>query len=321
MTSLHLTVGIPASGKTSWARSWVLEDLDLPEDQRKRYRVNRDDTRSYLGLKHGQNEALVSKVQQQTVRNLLQDGFDVVVDDTNLVPKFAKEWLKIAKHFGAEVVWHDEFLKVDVRTCIDRDRNREAQVGADVIIRMAQRARNWKRPTLSEEPDLSAFEPYHGTPEKPKAFLVDIDGTIAMNGEGRDNPNRGWFEWHRVGEDLPIQRVIDIVRHLEAAGLEPVFVSGRDEECFASTRSWIYEYVYGVTVPEAISFSAAHPITLFMRPYRDNRKDSLVKLEIFDKWIRDNFDVQFAIDDRDQVVRAYRDVLGLTVLQCAPGDF
>lgn len=305
MTSLHITVGIPASGKSTWAREWVAED---PTDRR---RVNRDDTRTFLGLKHGDNEPFVTEVQQHIVRLHLSRGESVVVDDTNLVPKFAKEWLKIAQEFSAEVVWHDEFLKVDPRVCIDRDRNREAKVGADVIMRMAERAKQWKRPKLSEVPDLSGFKPYHGTPGKPKAYLVDIDGTVALNGDSRDNPARGWFDWHRVGEDKPNEKVVTLVRAID--GLLPVFVSGRDAACRDITSDWIRREIW----PERFDWV---PV-LHMRPEGDNRKDSLVKLEIFDREIRDNYDVQFAIDDRNQVVRAYRDVLGLTVLQVADGDF
>jgi hypothetical protein len=59
---------------------------------------------------------------------------------------------------------------------------------------------------------------------------------------------------------------------------------------------------------------------LYMRPEGDMRKDAIVKLEIFDNEIRDNYDVQFALDDRNQVVEAYRSI-GLTVLQVTDGEF
>jgi hypothetical protein len=36
--------------------------------------------------------------------------------------------------------------------------------------------------------------------------------------------------------------------------------------------------------------------------------------------VRDNFDVQFVLDDRDQVVEMWR-AMGLTCLQVAPGNF
>lgn len=303
MSTVHLTVGIPGSGKTTWAKAWVAED---PQN---RIRINRDDTRAFLNLKHGEDEQFVTAVQHASIHAALINLVDVVVDDTNLVPKFAKELLKIAKECDAEVEWHEEFLNVDVRTCIDRDRNRDASVGQDVILKMAERAKQWKRPTLSEEPDLSHFAPYTGTPGKPEAFLVDLDGTIAHN-----DGHRGFFDWAKVGQDDPVEVIIRIVRAMERDGLEAVFVSGRDDVCYDDTYEWITRHVYRPT-------GKFRDFALFMRPRADQGQDSLVKLEIFDRYIRDNYDVKFALDDRNQVVRAYRDVLGLTVLQVRDGDF
>lgn len=310
MTRLLLTRGLPASGKSTWARAWVREDRGL------RSRINRDEMRIALGIKHGENEALVTEVQQAAVRACLAGGRDVVVDDTNLNARFAKEWLKIARRFGIEVEWHDEFLDVPVQVCIDRDQDREATVGYDVIMSMYQRYLRGgkpKRPVI-EESDLSVFAPYEGTPGKPKAFLVDLDGTIALNGPDRDHPSRGYFDWHRVGEDLPATVIIDIVHHFERQGLKPVFVSGREDVCENETINWIIDHVYDGLLPYT-------PIKLLMRKEGDKRADDTVKLEIFDGHIRDHYDVQFAIDDRDRVVRAYRNTLGLTVLQVAEGDF
>jgi len=52
----------------------------------------------------------------------------------------------------------------------------------------------------------------------------------------------------------------------------------------------------------------------------DGRKDAVVKREIFDREIRDNWRIVGVFDDRQQVVRMWR-ALGLTVFQVAEGDF
>jgi hypothetical protein len=57
-----------------------------------------------------------------------------------------------------------------------------------------------------------------------------------------------------------------------------------------------------------------------MRQTDDNRKDSIIKEEIYDAHIRGKYNVLFVLDDRDQVVQMWRS-LGLTVLQCNEGDF
>jgi len=57
-----------------------------------------------------------------------------------------------------------------------------------------------------------------------------------------------------------------------------------------------------------------------MRATGDNRKDSIVKKEIYEGIIKPVFDVKFVLDDRNQVVEMWRS-LGLTVLQVADGNF
>jgi hypothetical protein len=57
-----------------------------------------------------------------------------------------------------------------------------------------------------------------------------------------------------------------------------------------------------------------------MRPAGDMRKDAIVKRELFDRHVRDRYDVTCILDDRSQVVDMWRS-LGLTCLQVAPGEF
>ena len=58
-----------------------------------------------------------------------------------------------------------------------------------------------------------------------------------------------------------------------------------------------------------------------MRETQDNRKDSIVKHEIYTTCIKDRWDVLFVLDDRNQVVDMWRNTLNLPCLQVAEGDF
>ena len=57
-----------------------------------------------------------------------------------------------------------------------------------------------------------------------------------------------------------------------------------------------------------------------MREEGDRRKDNIVKYEIFNKFIRDKYCVNYVLDDRNQVVEMWRK-LGLRTLQVADGNF
>lgn len=59
---------------------------------------------------------------------------------------------------------------------------------------------------------------------------------------------------------------------------------------------------------------------LFMREKGDFRKDSIVKKELYEKYIQDKLNCLFVIDDRKTVCQMWRSI-GLTVFQVAEGDF
>jgi predicted kinase len=297
MTRLLITRGLPASGKTTFARKL----------QPRVVRVNRDDLRRML---HGEriysqwSESQVTHAQRAAVEALLRAHADVIVDDTNLRNKTVREWAEMAARLGASFEVHD-FTDVPLEECIRRDFERGApdQVGEEAIRRMHARylaGRNLPLPV----PYISDISPsvYAPDPELPPAMLVDIDGTVALMGD------RGPYDWASVGNDLPNPAVITAVRAMHAAGNAIIFCSGRDAVCRPETEAWLDLLV-------AVPYEA-----LFMRPEGDGRKDSVVKREIFDREIRDRWRVIGVFDDRQQVVRMWR-ALGLTVFQVAEGDF
>lgn len=135
MTQLILTVGLPGSGKSTWAREWVAED------PARRARVNRDDLRAMLRgqLVWGDRdlEAQVTAAQRAAVAALLADGVSVVVDDTNLNPARRKILVGIGQAAGADVVIHQ--MDTPLEECIRRDALRppHQRVGEAVIRRLA----------------------------------------------------------------------------------------------------------------------------------------------------------------------------------------
>lgn len=298
MTRLLITRGLPASGKTTFARKLQPHVV----------RVNRDDLRRML---HGQRlftqwaEGQVTRAQQAAVEALLRAHADVIVDDTNLRARTVREWAELAARFGATFEVHD-FTDVPLAECLRRDAERsgEERVGEEGIRRMHGRYLAGQHLPLPV-PYIDPGGPgrvYDPDPELPAVVLVDIDGTVALM------TGRSPYDWGRVGEDAPNPSVIAAVRAMHAAGHAIVFCSGRDAVCRAETQAWLDHYV---DVPYE---------GLFMRPEGDSRKDAIVKREIFEQEIRDRWRVIGVFDDRRQVVRMWRE-LGLTVFQVAEGDF
>jgi hypothetical protein len=138
-----------------------------------------------------------------------------------------------------------------------------------------------------------------------QAWIVDLDGTLALR------TDRHWFDWHRVGEDLPNEPVVAVVRALITCGYQMIYMSGRKEQCRYQTTEWLSVNVSGTAL--------AAP--LFMRADGDNRPDEIVKRELFEKHIAGQFDVTGVIDDRSKVVSMWRNELGLTCFAVAEGNF
>lgn len=145
------------------------------------------------------------------------------------------------------------------------------------------------------------------TPSKPRAIICDIDGTLAHRQE-IGGIARSPYDWHRVSEDMVDENIAELIRKLNASGLWIAIFSGRDSVCHAQTTKWLND--------NKIPYDG-----LYMRPQGDNRKDSVVKRELYEKHIKDKYDVLCVLDDRNQVVKMWREELGLTCLQVAEGDF
>ena len=264
-------------------------------------RVNKDSLRE---MAHGgryagrQTEAQIVAMRDAVVEEMLKRGVSVIVDDTNIAPVHESRLREIAAETNSRFRVVD-FSSVPTEVCLARDAQRTGseRVGKDVILRQAGelKRRGAVKPPIEAQPYVPALG-------LPTCVLVDLDGTLAIKGP------RSPFEWHRVGEDAPNQPVVDLVRSLDAVGEKIIVLSGRDGVCRAESQEWLDREV----VPG---------LSLIMRPEGDGRRDDVVKLELFNKFIRDRYDVKFVLDDRQRVVDMWRRVLGLTVMQVAPGDF
>ena len=136
-------------------------------------------------------------------------------------------------------------------------------------------------------------------------WIVGVDGTLALRG---DRPS---YDLSRVGEDQPNTPVVTVVRALIRDGNQIRYMSGRMERCRRPTVMWLRRHVNPATAP-------AH---LWMRANDDTRPDQVVKRELYEEHVRGRYEVEGVIDDRDRVIRMWRDELGLTVLQVADGNF
>lgn len=303
--------GVPASGKSTWARAFVKQNRDFVI-------VSRDGIREMIGdYSHSpQTEGVVTKLYEKMVKELLAMKKSLILDNCHAQPKYISETLKLIESTRLAVKVTLKEFEYDVETCVECDAKRERTVGREVIEKMDRAIRqnpfkhveklvnDWKASVRSS---LDSFRQWNDPIQNfkeglPLAVIFDVDGTLAhMKSNGRSP-----FDWKRVGEDFvdPVVRWMTERFQNEAKIL---IVSGRDSVCKKETEEWLLE--------NEILYDA-----IFMRPENDMRKDSLVKEEIYNKYIKDNFNVILVVDDRKQVVDQWRS-MGLKVAQMEPGEF
>lgn len=79
MIKVILTKGLPASGKTTWAKAKLYNNPGMYK------RINKDELRSMLddGKWSQHNEDFIIKVRDSLILQALEEGKHVIVDDTN----------------------------------------------------------------------------------------------------------------------------------------------------------------------------------------------------------------------------------------------
>lgn len=135
-----------------------------------------------------------------------------------------------------------------------------------------------------------------------KAIICDIDGTLAHM------QDRDPYDYDKVDTDVVDSTISHMLKlYATESDYAILIVSGREDACKQVTERWLGKNY--VMYDE-----------LFMRKHGDYRPDEVIKKEIYDKHIKDKYDVEFVLDDRNKVVKMWREI-GLKCLQVAEGDF
>ena len=308
MRTVILTIGWPASGKSTWAKQQLLAEP-------KRWkRVNKDELRAMIDgeVWDRDKERFVSKIQETVIRTALRDGFDVIVDNTNLVSRTRRRIHEIVAATG-DVKVIEKMFQVSYETCHERNERREGRacVPEQAMKSMHQKFKGLMKrgPRIKEVyyPPLGEGNNADGhvkqNTELPHAVICDLDGTLSLlNGR---NP----YDASTCDEDLLNEPVAKTIRALQDKGSKIIFVSGRSDEYKEPTVRFLEKHVSDIDYE------------LFMRVKGDSRKDSILKREIYEENIRSRYYVEMVIDDRPQVVRMWRHEVGFTVFQLNDREF
>ncbi len=154
----------------------------------------------------------------------------------------------------------------------------------------------------------------HNANPEGNAVIVDLDGTLAQFNPDEVHEwvlgaDKQWDPFFEYMSTAPvIENVLRLVNILKAQGQKILICSGRPE----SHKQHSVEWMERNNVP----FDG-----VYLRPLEaDHVPDEVVKKNLLEQIYADGFHPWLVLDDRDAVVENWR-ALGLTCLQCAPGDF
>jgi len=289
MKKLVLLKGLQASGKSSWANNEAKDSMSIV--------LNKDTIRQELhkGVYSKSNEKEVVAYERWNVESLMMEMYPyIIVDNTHLGTD--NPHIAFYKNLASQYWYEVEVKEFDTPLweCIERDSKREwsARVGAKVILDTYNKYcvnKNINSPKLVQDKSL------------PEAYIFDIDWTLAhMSG-------RSPYDYSKVWTDIVDKDVRDLLKIIENTWREIIIVSWRKDDCRDETIEWISDNV-------------TQYFQLFMRKSDDSRCDSIVKREIAEKYILPKCNVRGVFDDRDRVVKAWRE-MGLTCFQVAYWDF
>ena len=300
---MRILIGLPASGKSTYCRDlmnrepfrWVRISWDDIRHETPNYKFNR------------QNETRVIEQSFATARFAVAEGYELLIDNTNLNFSHQGRWSDLAEELSMKV--ETKRFDTSVEECVRRDTLRKgayaeggSRVGRIVIERMA----------LAN--GLISF------PTDRQIVIVDVDGTLAdnkhrthrvektcqtckgvvrtacgkCNGTGKVDGTdwKTFFRPELILADPPRYPVAEWVRELYDY-YTVLIVSGRpDNLAGEATVSWL-----------AKNEIPYHHI--FMRNGSDKRDDVLVKADILKQLPEHR--IAFCIDDRNRVVDMWRE--------------
>lgn len=324
--------GLPGSGKTTYAREWV------EWDSTNRIRVNRDDLRLIQSLDWykskktlKERESYLTKVEESLIMLGLSEGKSVIVDATNFkdLQRF-KDIIKIMSEINKlNIKFTLKPIATSIEECIKRDSLRgTSKVGVKVIHNMYKKyidptskinpewfkkrdVRNYLRQNnlknanpevVFGDVELDTLVTSHDVGLKENAFIFDLDGTLSLM-QGRSP-----YEGKDCFTDAVNEPVLQMLKDLKSNGYTIIILSGRnsDKGGKKTTEDWL-------------GYKDIPYDKLIMRKEGDQRKDDLIKKEFLFE-LMDNYVIKGVFDDRDQVVKMWRE-MGIPCYQVWNGNF
>lgn len=173
MATIRMMIGVPGSGKSTYAKNVLLPTLRLNEESI----VSSDAIRKkYFGDENDQaHNQEVFKILYQKVRMLYDEGKDVIIDATNMSYKDrCRARNNLGRNYPIDVAY---VMATPALLCATRDEERERTVGLNVITNMIKK---FEYPYPGEFKEVNVVHTYdiklgHANPDRVKKIMNEFD--------------------------------------------------------------------------------------------------------------------------------------------------
>ncbi len=300
MQEIKLLVGCSGQGKSTYAIQYIKDNPNF-------YRVNRDDIRKQLvGTLDGYYlrkdskflENRVTEIQHQNTRILLQNGSNIIIDNCHLSQKYIDEVIRKYNHMATITIV--PFTSANRVECKKRVAQRDGVDTAYIDRQWEQAKQLFDNLEVLSYPQVDIK--VKSTENLSHCIICDLDGTLSLY----DSNLKGAYD-RDFENDTVSKPVCDIISAVPLK-TKLFFFSGRAEKFRKQTMEFLTKHLLD------------DEFELVMRKDNDQRKDSIVKLEMFYTHIREKYNVDFVVDDRLQVIEECWEKLGLFVFNVNQGN-
>ena len=300
---VFITVGPACSGKSTYSE----KECDKNPNLR---RVNMDDLR-YMVTPNAFDDSEkfhkeLLRMEYDIIRRLLTYEHDIIVDNTHIRLDRIERLINFLQNCADSINITITCIVVpmkdgdNLKLLRERNANRQRTVPDRILISQCNRLTKQgyvKDAIKLGHVTLTPREKYHNTPDLPKAIICDIDGTVADSTD-----IRFIHDLDKVHLDVLIEHTANALNSLQKqTGATLFFFSGREDVSREQTEAWLTAKGFDYRL-------------LGMRKAGDYREDSIIKSELFDEFIRDEYHVIGVFDDRLQVCRLWHS-LGLPLFR------
>ena len=315
MQKVIITTGIPASGKSTWAKSIVEKEPKLWSC------VNRDSLRIMLNNYECSkiNSNLVKNVRNSIIVDVLNSGKNLVVDECNFNSTTFKDVCGIVSELNIDASVEEKVFPIELDVAITRNATRTGYglVPENVIRKFyadmnGDKLSSYKTKSKTYTRVLPIPRFANPTIVLPRCIIVDLDGTVALFNKDKnsiylDAHNRNPYDASSADEDTINSSLQTVIKALHKTNnINVIFMSGRKSSYRPQTESFLKKH-----------FEMQYE--LYMREDGDQRSDVIVKKELYEQYILNKYDVIACFDDRLKICRLWYN-LGLPTFRFGDPD-